>query len=272
MKIKKRSFSAKLKKMQEAYDGKLAELNKARLAGWAFNTAQKNYTAAIILAAGSSTRMGGGINKQLQPLCGVPVLAHTLLAYQKCPLIREIVVVTRPQDFESVYEIAQQYGIKKLLHIVAGGNSRQESAVCGMRKLESHVRYVAIADGARCMTTPGQIAKVCLRAYRHHAASAAHKINDTVKRTTSLGMTTETVDRTNLWQAQTPQIFHTSLYTAALYTAQKDEFEGTDDNSLIEHLGYQVRMVECGHQNIKITTADDLPLAEAILHYRSKNK
>ena len=102
------------------------------------------------------------------------------------------------------------------------------------------------------------------------AASAAHQVTDTVKRTTTLGMTRETVDRNNLWQAQTPQIFHTSLYTAALYQAEKDGFSVTDDNSLIEHLGYQVRMVECGLQNIKITTAEDLPLAEAILEYRSK--
>ena len=230
--------------------------------------AKKNYTAAIILAAGNSTRMGGKINKQLEPLCGIPVLAHTLMAYQKCLLIREIVVVTRPQDFADVYEIRNRYGIKKMTHIVAGGATRQESAARGMSKLSDAVRYVAIADGARCLTTPEQIAKVCLRAYRFQAASAAHLISDTVKRTTTGGMTRETVDRKNLWQAQTPQIFHHTLYTAALARAQSDGFQVTDDNSLIEHLGYQVRMVECGRENIKITTADDLPLAEAILEYR----
>lgn len=233
-------------------------------------TARAKYTAAIILAAGNSTRMGGKINKQLETLCGVPVLGHTLMAYQRCKLIREIVVVTRPQDFDSVYEIAKQYGISKLTSIAAGGATRQESAKRGMRKLSPDVRYVAIADGARCLITPSQITRVCLRAYRYQAASAAHKIADTVKRTTSLGMTRETVDRENLWQAQTPQVFHTALYTAALYQADKDGFSVTDDNSLIEHLGYGVRMVECGSQNIKITTPEDLPLAEAILQYRSK--
>lgn len=246
------------------------KIDKTRIAEWVLTAAKNNYTAAIILAAGNSTRMGGKINKQLEPLCGIPVLAHTLMSYQRCKLIREIVVVTRPQDFDAVYKIAEEYGIDKMTHIVAGGSTRQESAKKGMRKLSDEVRYVAIADGARCLTTPAQIAKVCLRAYRYKAASAAHQVTDTVKRTTTLGMTRETVDRNNLWQAQTPQIFHTSLYTAALYQAEKDGFSVTDDNSLIEHLGYQVRMVECGLQNIKITTAEDLPQAEAILEYRSK--
>lgn len=245
-------------------------IDKARIAEWIVRTVKKCRTAAIILAAGNSTRMGKNVNKQMETLCGVPVLAHTLLAYQKCKLISEIIVVTRPQDFDAVYKLRDRYGIDKLTHIVAGGDTRQESAKRGMRKLDPAIRYVAIADGARCLTTPAQIAKVCLRAYRCQAASAAHKISDTVKRTTALGMTKETVDRNNLWQAQTPQVFHTSLYTAALYQADADSFSVTDDNSLIEHLGYQVRMVECGMQNIKITTPEDLPLAEAILQYRSR--
>lgn len=245
-------------------------VDKLKLTEMFLRTAKKHYTGAIILAAGNSTRMGKNINKQMELLCGVPVLAHTLIAYQKCALIREIVVVTRPQDFEAVFQLRTKYGISKLTHIVAGGSSRQESAKNGISKLSEQVRYVAIADGARCMIKPEQIAKVCLRAYRYQAASAAHQISDTVKRTTALGMTKETVDRNNLWQAQTPQIFHHSLYIAALSRAQKDNYKVTDDNSLIEHLGYQVRMVECGRENIKITTAADLPLAEAILQYRSK--
>ena len=227
----------------------------------------KTYTAALSLAAGSSTRMGG-INKQMETLCDIPVLAHTLMAYQKCPLIAEIVVVTRAQDVDTVRSLAQEYGIAKLTHVVTGGSSRQESAANGMRVLDERVKYVAIADGARCLITPMQIARVCIHAYRYRAASAAHKVSDTVKRANKMGMTKETVDRTDLWQAQTPQIFHVALYKAALYRAKHDEFTATDDNALIEHMGYQVSLVECGTQNIKITTPEDLPLAEAILTYR----
>ena len=230
----------------------------------------KTYTAAVVLAAGNSTRMGGGINKQLELLCKEPVLAHTLRAYQNCPLIAEIVVVTREQDFAAVREIARKYGITKLTHVTAGGSTRQDSARLGIQKLSDKTQYVAIADGARCLITPEQIAKVCIHAYRYRAASAAHKVSDTLKRANKMGMTKETVDRTDLWQAQTPQIFHVALYKAALYRAEQDGFTATDDNALIEHMGYEVSLVECGLQNMKITTPEDLPLAEAILESRRR--
>ncbi len=231
----------------------------------------ESYTAAVILAAGASTRMGA-FNKQLYQIGGKPVLAHTLLAYQKCPLIREIVVVTKPEDFEAVYEMRKQYGITKLRQLVHGGETRQESARLGVEKLGAHVKYVAIADGARCLTTPAQITKVCMMAYRTKAACAGHLINDTVKRASVIGNVRETVDRTGLWQVQTPQVFHTAIYQAALLKAQEDKFTVTDDASLIEHLGYQVRLVECGVSNIKLTTPADLPLASAVLSQRAKKK
>lgn len=247
-------------------------VDKKSIAAWFLRTATRNYTAAIVLAAGKSTRMGENVNKQMELLNGIPVLAHTLMAYQKCAMIREIVVVAQPKDFDAIYQMRQTYGIKKMTHIVAGGATRQQSAKNGMSKLSEKVCYVAIADGARCMITPEQVAKVCLRAYRYQAASAAHQISDTIKRTNAVGMSLETIDRKNLWQAQTPQIFHHSLYVAAMARAQSDGFTATDDNALVEHLGYQVRMVECGRENIKITTSEDLPLAEAILAYRSRKK
>lgn len=230
--------------------------------------APQSRTAAVILAAGSSTRMGK-LNKQLYSINDKPVLAHTLIAYQKSPLIREIVVVTRPEDFEAVYQMRKQYGITKLKHLVSGGTTRQESAKKGVAVLGEEIKYVAIADGARCLTTPAQINKVCLTAYRTNAACAAHLVSDTVKRATALGNVTETIDRTGLWQVQTPQVFHTALYQAALVRAESDGFKVTDDATLIEHLGYRVRLVECGRSNIKITTPDDLPLAKAILDYRT---
>ena len=229
---------------------------------------KQNYTAAVILAAGSSTRMGVNVNKQLTLLGGDPVLAHTLMAYQKTLLIREIVVVAAKRDIERVKKLCKQYEITKLTQVVAGGKTRQESAICGVRALSEKAKYVAIADGARCLTTPLQITNVCLHAYRHKAASAAHKVSDTIKRANASGMSQETIDRTKLWQAQTPQVFHTALYLAALHRAIKDRFVATDDNALIEHLGYRVCLVECGVQNIKITTPVDLPLAEAILAHR----
>lgn len=242
--------------------------NTLEVAGKVVRLAKRNYTAAVILAAGSSTRMGPNVNKQFLPLGCDPVLAHTLKAYQQCLLIREIVVVAHRKDFAAIRKICKTYEISKLTQLIEGGKTRQESAMHGVAAVSPEAEFVAIADGARCLTTPMQIANVCVHAYRHQAASAAHKVCDTIKRTNSMGMTRETVDRTNLWQAQTPQVFHKALYTAALHRAIKDKFVATDDNALIEHLGFQVCMVECGAQNIKITTPDDLPLAAAILSFR----
>ena len=228
-------------------------------------------TAAVILAAGDSKRMGT-INKLFYRIGGIPVLAHTLIAYQKAPLIREIVVVAKPEDFSKIQELKQKYGISKLTNIVAGGETRQESAKNGVDKLSDAVKYVAIADGARCLTTPTQITKVCLSAYRQMAACAAHKVTDTIKRATIMHNTTETIDRKDLWEMQTPQVFNTSLYKAAMIRAQENNLKATDDATLVEGLGYRVHLIECGIGNIKITTAEDIPFAEAILSYRNRNK
>lgn len=230
-------------------------------------------TGAVILAAGNSTRMGKGQNKQFALIKdSVSVLAYTLLAYQKCDHIAEIVVVARPEDFDAILNIQKQYKISKFARIVAGGATRQESAKLGVSQLSDDIKFVAIADGARCLTTSEMISSVCMRAYEFQCASAAHQITDTVKRATLTGTIKETVDRTGLWVAQTPQVVHTSLYQAALYKADTDKFTVTDDNSLIEHLGYKVKLVECGPENIKITTPEDLELARAIVAYRSNRK
>ncbi len=231
---------------------------------------QKTATAAIILAAGSSTRMGKGTNKQFLTINEIPVLAHTLKAYQECSHIREIIVVAREEDFEEIRKIGKEYQIKKLKKIVAGGNSRQESAKIGVAQISANTKFVAIADGARCLTTSADISKVCMRAYQYQAASAAHQITSSVKRASLTGNITESINRTGLWETQTPQVFHTSLYNAAIYKAIADRFTATDDNELITHLGYQVKLVECGLQNMKITTPSDLFLAKAILTARAK--
>ena len=126
-------------------------------------------TGAVILAAGESKRMGV-INKLFYRINGIPVLAHSLIAYQKCPLISEIVVVAKPEDYSKIQEIKIQYGITKLTRVARGGETRQESAKNGVEKLSDTIKYIAIADGARCLTTPTQITKVCLAAYRQIAA------------------------------------------------------------------------------------------------------
>lgn len=239
---------------------------KALLGG----TSPKNKTAAVILAAGSSTRMGTDGSKQLMMLGGMPVLARTLLAYEHCPLISEIVVVARKSDFDAIAAMKKTYKITKFKKLVTGGATRQASAAIGVGQLDASVRYYAIADGARCLIRPEDVTEVCYAAYRHHAASAAHRVQDSVKRANAQNMVKETVDRDGLWLVQTPQVFHSVLYHAALARAKQDGITVTDDNALIEHLGFSVKLIECGAENLKLTTPADLPLAEAILGGRSK--
>lgn len=224
----------------------------------------KNRTAALILAAGNSTRMGGAVSKQLLTVGGIPVLAHTLLAYQYSPLISEIVIAAREQDVDAIVALCEEYRIHKLTAVVLGGATRQESALRAFSVIGPDIRYVAIADGARCLITSTEIENVCCAAYRKKAASAGVPIYGTVKRATSGGAVLKTLDRTGLWEAQTPQVFHIGLYAAAQNRAAHDGFLSTDDNALIEHLGYRVQMVACSKENIKVTTPEDLRLAEAI--------
>ena len=232
---------------------------------------KRNYTAAVIVAGGNGTRMGGEITKQMLQLCGKPVVVHTLLAYQNTPCIGEIVVAAKQDEIDLYWQFKEQYGISKLTAVVAGGVTRQASALAGVEAVSSKVRYVAIADAARCLTTPEEISQVCRIAYKTDAASAGIPATDTVKLVDKAGYITSTPERALCWQAQTPQVFRHALYLAASYAAIEHKFTATDDNSLIEFVKHPVKMVTCSKQNIKITEPCDLPYAQLILETRAKN-
>ncbi len=230
----------------------------------------RRYTAAIIAAAGNSTRMGGGTSKQLMLLRDMPVLAHTLLAYERATTVHEIIVVGKVEDFPAYRAMAEKYGIKKLRVLTEGGATRQESVLCGLRQVSTKTKYVAIADGARCLITPEQIEQVCHAAYRTGAATAATPATDTVKVADKYRFAVSTPDRETLWLAQTPQVFEYNLYHAAAYYALEKGFVATDDNSLVEFINRKVKLVDCGRENIKITTAVDLLIADALLQAREQ--
>ena len=132
--------------------------------------------------------------------------------------------------------------------------------------------YVAVHDAARCLVTPNMISSVATMAYAHRAASAACPVTDTVKQVNDLGFVEKTLDRTKLFRAQTPQIFESKLYRAATYVAFEKKLAVTDDNMLVEALGQTVKMVDCGYENIKVTTKEDLYFARAILQMREEAK
>ena len=231
---------------------------------------KRNYTAAVIVAGGNGTRMGANVTKQMLLLEGKPIVVHTLLAYQNTPCIKEIVVAAKEDEIDLYEGFKKKYGITKLTRVVAGGVTRQASALAGAEAVSDKVRYVAIADAARCLTTPEEISLVCRTAYRTDAASAGIPAKDTVKVVDKAGYITQTPERALCWQAQTPQVFRHALYLAASYAAIEHKFTATDDNSLIEFVKHPVKLVKCSAQNIKITEPDDLPYAQMILRMRDQ--
>lgn len=227
-------------------------------------------TAAIIVAGGSGSRMGGNTPKQFLELCGMPVVVHAMRAYEESEYIDQIYVVARDEDIkDGVYDnYAERFSITKYRKCVVGGKTRQESVLKGIEALSDDVKFVAVADAARPLTTPELINSVCLAAYRFGAASAGCPAVDTVKTVDNHKNITGTVERATAWQAATPQIFSLALYRAAAYSALDIGFECTDDNSLVERLERPIRMIDCGRYNIKITEKLDLLLAETILSAR----
>lgn len=223
------------------------------------------HVTAIIVAGGNGSRMGTETTKQMIQLNGIPVVVRSILAFERSPLIKDIVVVAKADEKEKYREFIKTYSLKKIRRIVTGGATRQESVLNGFKAIDDKCDFVAIHDGARCLVTPEIIEKVLLDARRYEAASAANPVKDTVKITNPKGFVLSTPDRSTLWAAQTPQIFRADLYRAAAFMALKDGFEATDDNSLVEHLGGKVKMVDCGYRNIKITTPEDIHIAEMFL-------
>ena len=227
-------------------------------------------TAAIIVAGGSSTRMGGNTPKQFLDLCGMPVAVQYHCEGQQSFVPDQIYIVARDEDVKKgIYDnYAEKLSITKYRTTVAGGKTRQESVLKGIEALTDDVKFVAIADAARPLTTPELINSVCLSAYRYGAATAGCPAVDTIKTADNHKFITSTVERSTAWQISTPQAFSLPLYRAAAYSALDIGFEGTDDNSLVERLERRIKIIDCGRYNIKITEKLDLLLAETILSAR----
>ena len=223
-----------------------------------FRDAQRPCCAALVAAAGSSSRMGG-VNKLLQPLDGIPVLARTLTALQMARRIDEIVVAAREEDFLEISQLCRTYGITKCTKVIRGGESRAHSVL--LAALEA-------GEGARPLVTPELIDDVAEQAARCGAAAPAVAVKDTIKAVRDDGTVAETLDRAALRAVQTPQIFESALLKAALQAAVEGGIPITDDCSAVERLGKRVYLVEGDEENLKITTPVDLILAEAILQAR----
>ena len=216
---------------------------------------------AVIVAAGSASRMGG-IDKVMAPLGGEPMIVRTVRAFQDAVAIKEIVVVTRPDLIESITHLCS--GFDKVTAVVAGGSDRPESVENGLKALSDKVKLAAIQDGARPLITWQVIDRVVRAAHTHGAAIPCVPVKDTIK-VGEGGVVTSTPDRATLFAAQTPQVFDFDLLRAALKKAELDGFSVTDDASAVEYLGMKVKIVEGDERNIKVTTPMDLKIAEMLL-------
>ncbi len=236
-----------------------------------FGVERGNYfNSAIIVAAGIGSRMNSDTTKQLMDVGGLPIVVRTLKQFEKCEDIDEVIVVTRKEEFPIIAEFIKKYKLKKIKHVVSGGETRQQSVINGLSRVDEKSEFVTVHDGVRCLITPRKITEVCRAAYRYGAATAACMSKDTVKVADEKGFIKETADRNYIWMAQTPQIFRTDIYRTAAFTAKKEGFTATDDNSLVEHLGFKVFLCDTGYENIKITTPEDIFTAESILKARGE--
>ncbi len=223
--------------------------------------------AALVAAAGSSSRMGG-VNKLLQPLDGIPVLARTLMVLQQSDTIDEIVVATREEDLVEIAQLCRTYGVTKCTKVIRGGETRVHSVMLAAMEADPKTKLLAVQDGARPLVTTEVIDRAVLAAVRCGAAAPAIAVKDTVKSVGKDEAVTATLDRNVLRAVQTPQVFDATILKAALQSAIQENAPITDDCSAVERLGKTVFLVEGDEENLKITTPIDLVLAEAILRSR----
>lgn len=222
-------------------------------------------TAAIIVAAGKGSRMKTAESKQYLEIGGKPILVHSLERFESMNEIDEIVLVTGEQDVERCRGYIKAYGLTKVSAVVAGGSERQYSVHRGLQALSSETEWVLVHDAVRPFVRPEQIRACRREAMLKNAAVLAVPVKDTIKVVQGDGAIQSTPDRRSLWAIQTPQAFRLSLLLEAYKQAEADGFLGTDDSMLVEKYGTTVYVVEGDYTNVKITTPEDLQLAEWIL-------
>lgn len=223
-------------------------------------------SVAIIAAGGFGKRMNSDVPKQYLLLSGKPILAHTLAKFENALSIDKVILVVPLHEKDYVRrEIVTKYGITKVTDIVGGGKERQDSVRNGIECLERDVDIVVIHDGARPFVRTEQIDSAVRMAREKGAVTLGVPAKDTVKRVTDEGVVRDTLERDEIWLTQTPQVFTREIIEAAYKRADEGGYRATDDSCLVEMTGREVRMIRGSYDNIKITTKEDLILAEAIM-------
>ena len=220
-------------------------------------------TTAIILAGGKSERMGGGVDKAFISLVDKPVVAWSLLAFERCADIDRIVLVVRKEQLIASKAVVKMFGISKVDKIVAGGAKRQESVAAGLAACDLDTRHVVVHDGARPLVTAELVSEVVKAVKRTPAVAVGRPVVDTIKLCEKGTVVSQTVPREKLWAVQTPQAFQVKELRAAYKSLGKDEV--TDDCLAVERNGVTMRIVESLMPNVKITVPEDLQVAAKLL-------
>ena len=224
---------------------------------------------ALIPAAGMGKRMGKAVAKQFLPLADKPMLAHTLLVFQRAVEIDEIIPILSEEDMESCLAgIIEHYHITKVRTLVVGGKQRQDSVYEGLLKVDHDTDVVVVHDGVRPFVTQDMIRATVDLARQGTSVTVGVPLKDTVKEVDAHGMVLSTLERSRLWAIQTPQAFPVSVLREAYEQSYMHRFYGTDDAALVERSGGKVRVIMGSYDNIKITTPEDLLIAEEILKGR----
>ena len=224
---------------------------------------------AIIVAAGKSERMGAGTDKAFLNLGPKPVVAWSLLAFERCADVDQIVLVVRKDQLIAAKAVVRMFGISKVRAVVAGGAKRQDSVMNGLKELDVDTRFVVVHDGARPLVSQQVIEAVCKAAFLYSAAGPGVPVTDTIKRIDGADHVLETVDRGALRAMQTPQMAEKPLLLAALQSALEAGAETTDELAALERMGMRPVIVPGDRENIKLTTPFDLLVGETLAHEAS---
>ncbi len=226
------------------------------------------YVSCIVAAGGKGERMGADINKIFLDISGVPIIARTLSVLNACQYIDEIVIVTAECDLPGCNDIVREFRIDKVKTITVGGKTRQQSVRNGLSEVSENADIVMVHDAARPLVSPNHLAEVITSANEHGAAALGVPEKNTLKYVDSDGFITQTIDRSHIYAIHTPQVFRKSLIDKMYENAEQSEITATDDCMLAEILEQKIKMIEDSYENIKITTRDDLIIAEQILESR----
>ena len=220
---------------------------------------------AIIAAAGAGTRMASDRPKQFLLLAGAPIIFHTLKPFEQCESIHEVIVVLPAEESAGFVSLAGKYGLRKVARVVPGGITRADSVKRGLMAIRSATaEIVAVHDGVRPFVTVEEIERTVAAARMDGAAILVAPATDTIKQVSD-GSVVKTLDRSTLRRALTPQCFQYELLRQAYQRADVNDPSLTDESALIEQLGQRVSVVEGSARNIKITSAEDLAIAEGLL-------